>query len=333
MVSINRKSIIRILVIIVTFTVFMYFLRMPNFDFSTFVYSLKQSNPTYILFGFIAVMFEISLRIIRFKTIINFYEKRVSLGGLINSYFIGVFVGNITPMKVGEPIKAVILKNRDGLPLTIGVVSAFIERLLDLLTMTSLLLLILFLNRLYEIIQINFYMLIILYLLLFSFYCIFIVGGFVSPILNTTKKIRDKKISPSISKMIKTLDFFLISIKEKKKSQKILFSGFLLILTILIIIVDSTIFYCIFLSFEQKVQLITIIKIGIIGSLSGIISPTPGGIITTEGILMSLYSFFGVPLEISIATILITRAIGFYLSMIVGFFLSLKEEALELKIS
>jgi len=228
-------------------------------------------------------------------------------------------------MKAGEPIKAVILKKKSNVPLTIGVMSSMIERIFELAIMALLLLISIGFNNALNLSVRSFYLIISVYLSLFLTLFIVVLGYKIEFFYRLLEIISLKIKFGILSKILNSLQRFIQSLKEKPFSQRIIFSLNILIQSFLIIIIDAFIFYFVFKAFNWSVSVFVIIGVIIMASLAGVLSQTPGGVVTTEGILIYLFSLFQIPIEICTATSLITRAIGFYFFMIIGFLLSIEE--------
>lgn len=228
-------------------------------------------------------------------------------------------------MKAGEPIKAVILKKKSNVPLTIGVMSSMIERIFELAIMALLLLISIGFNNALNLSVRSFYLIVSVYLSLFLTLFIVVLGYKIEFFYRLLEIISLKIKFRILSKILNSFQRFILSLKEKTFSQRIIFSLNILIQSFLIIIIDAFIFYFVFKVFNWSVSVFVIIGVIIMASLAGVLSQTPGGIVTTEGILIYLFSLFQIPIEICTATSLITRAIGFYFFMIIGFLFSIEE--------
>lgn len=320
----NKKKYIRSMLIIGTIALFIYFFKMLNIDIPKLIQTLKQAH-FFLLIAIIITWIESFLRIFRYGSILKFYNYRISFKTLFVTYFVGLFTGSLTPMKAGEPIKAVILKKKSNVPLTIGVMSSMIERIFELAIMALLLLISIGFNNTLNLSVRSFYLIASVYLSLFLTLFIVVLGYKIEFFYRLLEIISLKIKFRILSKILNSFQRFILSLKEKTFSQRIIFSLNILIQSFLIIIIDAFIFYFVFKAFNWSVSVFVIIGVIIMASLAGVLSQTPGGVVTTEGILIYLFSLFQIPIEICTATSLITRAIGFYFFMIIGFLFSIEE--------
>jgi len=299
---------------------------MLNINIPKLIQTFKEAHLPFLLIAVIVAWIESFLRIFRYGSILKFYNYRVSFKALFVTYFVGLFTGGLTPMKAGEPVKAVILKKKSDVPLTIGVMSSLIERIFELAIMALLLLIsISFTNKL-NLSNTSFYLIAGVYVILFITLFIVVLGYKIDFCYKLLEKLSIKFNSNIFSKILNSFQRFIISIKEKTLKQRLLFSIKILGQSFAIIVVDALLFYFVFKAFNWEVSVFVIIGVIIMASLAGVLSQTPGGVVTTEGILIYLFSLFEVPIEICTATTLVTRAIGFYLFIIIGFLFSIEEE-------
>ena len=313
------------MLIIGIIALFIYFFKMLNIDIPKLIQTLKQAHFYFLLIAIIIAWIESFLRIFRYGSILKFYNYRISFKTLFVTYFVGLFTGNLTPMKAGEPIKAVILKKKSNVPLTIGVMSTVIERIFELAIMILILLISISFNNTLNLSDRSFYLIASVYFILFLTLFIVVLGYKIEFFYSFLGIISLKVKLGVISKIVNSLQRFILSLKEKTFSQRIIFSLNILIQSFLIIIIDAFIFYFVFKAFNWSVSVFVIIGVIIMASLAGVLSQTPGGVVTTEGILIYLFSLFQIPIEICTATTLITRAIGFYFFIIIGFLFSIEE--------
>jgi len=180
-------------------------------------------------------------------------------------------------MKAGEPIKAVILKKKSNVPLTIGVMSSMIERIFELAIMALLLLISIGFNNALNLSVRSFYLIISVYLSLFLTLFIVVLGYKIEFFYRLLEIISLKIKFGILSKILNSLQRFIQSLKEKPFSQRIIFSLNILIQSFLIIIIDAFIFYFVFKAFNWSVSVFVIIGVIIMASLAGVYHRHLGG--------------------------------------------------------
>jgi len=208
------------MLIIGTIALFIYFFKMLNIDIPKLIQTLKQAH-FFLLIAIIITWIESFLRIFRYGSILKFYNYRISFKTLFVTYFVGLFTGSLTPMKAGEPIKAVILKKKSNVPLTIGVMSSMIERIFELAIMALLLLISIGFNNTLNLSVRSFYLIASVYLSLFLTLFIVVLGYKIEFFYRLLEIISLKIKFRILSKILNSFQRFILSLKEKTFSQRI----------------------------------------------------------------------------------------------------------------
>lgn len=319
--SLDYRKIISLLICITALIVFLYWLNSINLDTGLILKSLKSISIPFLLLAISFAWLEVFLRIFRLQRIIRFYGHNLSMRKIVPVFFVGMFAGNLTPMKIGEPIKAIILKRNNGVPLTIGVISTLVERLLDMIFLIFFLL--------FSIIIVGYNMqvdIIILLLLLFLGGYILLMSGFLNKKLQSiTDKIFKKIKKGFITKIQGMITQFITSTESKSLSERIQTSARWFIVSLLIFFVDIVVSLLLFKAFGVDIAFIKIIFVVIFSTLIGLISQTPGGLVTTEGASTYLFTQFGILPEVSLSVTIIGRLFSYYLFMTIGWVYMLKE--------
>ncbi len=92
---------------------------------------LSRSNPVPIVFGFLFAFTTMFLGVWKWKILLN----KVSYKELVPIQIFGFALSNFTPGKAAEPAKAVILKMRKGVPISLSLTSIIWERITDVIAL------------------------------------------------------------------------------------------------------------------------------------------------------------------------------------------------------
>ena len=266
-------------------------------------------NITTFCIVFIIANISIILRAIKWQVLL----KNSKFFEILPIQLLSITISNLTPGKIGEPIKSGLLKMRKGLAISSTLPSVVIERILDLIILIflSILGLIISFNVFYSkllIISIVAFIVIILLLLLGLFN-----KAFGLKILNILKKI----------KYLKTLDVGFVEnfySANKVEKRRVLLS---LLITLLAWILDGLIFYFLASSLSSEITknigpiiFCSILSISILASL---VTFLPGGIGGTEAIMTYLLISLGFEKSAAGTITLLGRFATLGYSMILGY--------------
>lgn len=319
------RKIFKIFYVILISILFIYFFKSVfNLNFGIILASFKTISVLFVLLAVLLAWFEVFLRIFRFKKIIKFNGYNIGIKKLIPIFFVGFFLGCSTPMRMGEPIKAVFLKKREGVPLTVGGISTIIERVLDLLMLLTVLIISIFFME-YKNLATNSGIIFILFLFFLIIYSSFSLGLFQRKILYFTNLLREKINSERIKILLDAINNFFSELGEKSPKKRVQISFEWLVISMIILFINAIIFIILFMAFQCNMALSKVFFVLALSTLVGVISQTPGGIVTTEGSSIFLFTELGAPPEISFGVTIIGRLIGYYTFLVVGFLFSLKE--------
>ncbi|MBI2085054.1 MAG: flippase-like domain-containing protein [Candidatus Aenigmarchaeota archaeon] len=97
--------------------------------------TLSKSNPVFVGGALTITSAIILVKIIRWKIILESIKIKLSAAQVAGPYTASLFVSNITPGRVGEPIRSYYLKKSLGHPIANTLPSVLLERLLDISTL------------------------------------------------------------------------------------------------------------------------------------------------------------------------------------------------------
>jgi len=104
-------------------------------DFFKVVDALSKINLSYVLLGISLWPIISFLRAFRWYTILKKIDINLPYWSVFKIYFAGDFISQITPGRVGEPMKSFLLKTVEGKSIGTTISSTLLERLMDMLVM------------------------------------------------------------------------------------------------------------------------------------------------------------------------------------------------------
>ena len=268
--------------------------------------NLRNIKPVYwILFTIIFTMTTL-LRVYRWKLLLS-NTKEISLLSLLPVKLAGLAISNLTPGRGGEPVKAFLLKRKEGVPVSKGLFSIVLEKLLDL----------------------GFLVILAFYFIeQFSSELFFVnrgvIGAGVLLLLVGIFIIRNEKIGQVV------VDISQKTFLKKHLTKEFMSSfynssgltnstvGMCMLLTSLIWILEAVTFF-----FALSALGITCFSLGFLttllafAALCGVVSFLPGGLGSTEGVLILILGTFGVSISSIVSGVLIWRF--FTLWFVIGF--------------
>ncbi|MDR2829772.1 MAG: flippase-like domain-containing protein [Methanobrevibacter sp.] len=290
--------------------------------------SIRTSNPYLILLATIINFITLIIRTLRWGYIIN---KVTSFKDNFIVKMIGLFAANITPVRTGgEVFTAVAGKEINGISLSKGISTGFIERSFDGLVSFALLFLCIFLfpkdflsgaNQiilLIAILAVSGY-LIVIYLFNwrenFSLYLYNILHRIIKilPISESFLDAVHDKVTCGLKDMVKCSMNF-----SNKKN----------FFTVFILSLSSWIFECLRLylvirAFNIDIPFFAVIFIFFIADIAGLVSLLPGGMGSLELSTAHLLTSFSVPFAVAGTIILIDRFISYWIINLIGMIFTL----------
>lgn len=318
------KTITHILTAVVAIAVFIYWGMTVDLDLNVLLSVLGSVRLEFFLIVILLGVINVYLRIFRFKRILLFHGSRVRIKKIIPIFFMGFFVGSLTPMRAGEPIKAVLLRDNEKVPLPTGMASIFIERILDMMLIVVFVIIGL-MYAMFPVLVINNWLLFLLLILTIGGYIFLIFGisnknikGFIDRVLLKINKPYGRALRRGINN-------FSENMANRSGKQKALATAEWLIPSLIIFITEGLSLLILFKALGADVGLMETIVVLCLSSLVGLISQTPGGVVTTEFSFAYLFTLVGQTSEVGLAAILLARFIGYYSFMVIGGVLSVRK--------
>ncbi|AEF97219.1 UPF0104 family protein [Methanotorris igneus] len=283
---------------------------------------LMKTNPVCFTLAFFIYLFTLVALVIRWKYLIRIIGFNAKFKNLFLLILMGQFINNITPsMKGGsEPFRAYYLSKLENIPYHITFSTVVVERLLDsavFLLLTSIVILYFLINGImYAKIFILVWFL-ILCLTILSIYILMHKRLAFRIVLKITKLISkfssktfdEEKINKSIEEFQNSLLFF------KGRKKELIVCG---ILSLLWWILDIFRVYIIFVSISYFAPFFVIAATYLISLLVGILPTLPGGLGTSDTVMIATYSVLNVPSSIAAVGTLLDRFISYWLATLMG---------------
>lgn len=115
------------------FGIILFVYIISKIDISGLVNSLKETNLTYYSIGFSFLIFWVLVRTLKWKKLVDSIGTKVSASILLRIMAKGIFLGVVTPAKIGEFWRAKYLADLSAVSKGKAFYTAFIDRLVDLL--------------------------------------------------------------------------------------------------------------------------------------------------------------------------------------------------------
>lgn len=260
----------------------------------------------------------------RWQTALSFINCRISFGARYLILCATIFLNNITPgIRVGgDPFGRVYMLHKlENTSYSSAMAASVGEHALTPLVVVSFLMAGLLLQFGKGSLQLS--------LILIAAWALAALGAVFIPRLFLKRKIAVKGVSRITSRVLRWFgkggnaqeiiegieSFYSSSYTTIDKWKKALLIGSL---TLLLGVLDVFRLYIIFLALGYHPSISMLLVASTLPTIVGLIPFLPGGLVLIEGSLISVFTLFGVPLDVAMAATVIERGISFVLSTIVG---------------
>ncbi|MEM2865993.1 MAG: flippase-like domain-containing protein [Candidatus Hadarchaeales archaeon] len=256
---------------------------------------------------------------LRWRVSLSYLGFGVDLKGLYLILSGSVFINNITPLFRGgaDPLGRVYLLGKlRGVPYSSALSTTFLDHLFDFPVVISFLMLGLLLGVSLPF-SLPWFLFLWLFLLLFPPSLVFGV---------VRKEVGVKVLGKVLSRLGRLLGrrrSLLSSVREMYRSSSSVLSTWrcvlpLLLLSLLIWLLDLLRLFLVFLSLSYRPGLPMLLLATSLPTLAGLVPFLPGGLVLVEATMLSVFTFFRVPLPTALAAVLLERTISLILSTLVG---------------
>ena len=265
---------------------------------------LSKANISFVFLALGITLISLSLRVLKWKVLLN----GVGFMELYPIQVLGMTISNFTPGKVAEPVKAIILKMRKNIDVSASMPSIIWERIMDIIVIVIL-----------SIIAIN----------LLSVNSKFFIAGFagiaifsaiiiISLVVLYSRKFGMKIFGltrrlPILKKLPENFMELFYKVQIKKTSLLKCF-----VLTIIPWSIEGLTFYFVFLSLGVSLNPIILAGIVALSVMIGVVSSLPGGLGTTEVVMILLLGVSGVESTTAIAGVMLFRFVSFWFGAFLG---------------
>src|SRR3989338_838242 len=257
----------------------------------------------------------ILLKGLKWKALVQCVGEKIGLSDAIKIYLVGLFVGNITPGKVGDFARAWYVKDKVRLPA--GLASVFIDRVMDIGMLLALSLFsALWLAQSYGAMPISTDLIV----LVTAAFLIAIFFLFKEKYLRAAFRPLFRFMVPeSFREKLSSLftDFFS-ALKSAGKNMPLFLAS--LCLGAVLWLLNAVVFYLLAMSLSIILPSEVLLAIFPIMALVDVLPISVSGICTRDAALIFLFSFFAVPAEHAVALSLLVFFTGYLLISLVGLF-------------
>ena len=262
------------------------------------------SNPYYLLAAFIVATLATCLRVLKWKVLLN----NVSFSELFPVQMFGMAISNFTPGKIAEPLKAIILKARKGIAVALSLPSIIWERIIDVIILIAFSLIALQLLGFQS------------KLMILSFISIGLFGVLIILLLfvlyNRKFGYRLFGLLHKLPLVKKLSDDFMKNFYESEIKKRALGSCF--IITAAAWFLDGVVFYLTMMALGITISPILLAGIIALSVLIGVASTLPGGLGSTEAVMILLLGIVGVQSTTAVAGVMLSRLVSFWYGTLIG---------------
>jgi hypothetical protein len=262
------------------------------------------------------------LRTYRWQFLLKRLRIRIPFSRTYSIFMAGLFISNLTPGKIGDPVRSLLLKRVEKKSMGKSLPSIFVERFFDIAAIITISILgfVLLTVRLAELS--TYFALAIATWSVLTLGAIYVIMSERRTRWALRKGHEIFSFIPRVRRLGGEIDDFCRNIhsslvKYKKKSTLIK----TYVLSIIIWASDGLILYLAFLALGVQVSLLACLVIIPIAVLIGLLSMLPGGLGSSEIIAAAFFaSIFPISLAQVTAAVLLGRAMSYWMSLAVGGF-------------
>jgi uncharacterized protein (TIRG00374 family) len=280
---------------------------------------LSRTNLIYFFFGLLLWLVGAILRTLRWQYLLKEIGVNTKFTKLLKVFIPGLFLSNLSPAKIGEPVRSVLLKKVEGESIGQTLPSIVLERMSDIVVAVGIS--IFGLLTLTTTTQLSHWLIssILVYII------IFVTGLYIVLSKNRTRKVLTKLVSllsifRKLEKFEKGLENFSINLHKSfirygKWETLSIVCGYTLVIWIL----EGVTLFIGFRALDLSVPLMSAITAVPIASLISVLTFLPGGIGSNEAVSVLFFTALS-PLTMAevMAALILARTMSFWMYAIVG---------------
>ncbi|MCX6815387.1 MAG: flippase-like domain-containing protein [Candidatus Aenigmarchaeota archaeon] len=275
-------------------------------DPGKFAQLLAKSDYRFVLAAVLLSSFNILvLRILKWQLLL----EKESFATVVPVQLLGVTISNLSPGKIAEPIKSVILKLHSGKPVSSSLPSVIWERILDLISLIFL-----------SFVAMFFFTTIDTSLFLISLAGTFI---FILIIIVAVGFLYSRRIRNWVLRIVKKLpvlknisEGFMKNFAKIKIPRKRLFYSF--VVTLAAWLIEGVLLWLVFLALGISLSPLFLASIFALATVIGVITALPGGIGSTEIVMTLFLGAVGIDYSTAIAGVLLYRFLSIWYFNLLG---------------
>lgn len=284
--------------------------------------SIRQLNLTFFTLAMVCIFASISIWTARWNLFIKERGYDVSFFSLFKYMVVGLAVNNMTPLAKfgGEPVRAYLLKNREGIRMREGFATVVAELSMMFFVLVGMVILSFFL----------FFLLMsppswIIFLLIpfgaLVFFMFFLIRSIYSGGDSIIKFLgwlgrKVERIKPYRDKIEKVYKEFREAFRRCLKNRRVFTEAFAL--SIFVKVFDIAKFFFLFKALGYGFGVVEIVIVMGLNIVLLSIPATPGSLGVVEGGLISLLAFLNVPAQVAASVVFLDRLVWFWIITAVG---------------
>jgi len=301
---------LRILLLI--FSLLLLALLLYYSDFFKVVSLLAKANIFYVSLGFCLWFFGLVIRTERWRYLLSKAKIKLGFWQTAKVYIQGMFLSNVTPAKVGDPLRSVLLKTACKKSISSSLPSVFVERIFDVV-----------ITVLFSLLGLFFFYSLSLWLAgaVAVYTAVFGVAVYVLISERRTRKFFGKlSFLFRFAKLEKKIENFSRNLHKafmKYKNRRTLFVTF--VYSALVWLIEGLILWVSFLSIGISISIAFSVTIVAFTTLIAVLTFLPGGLGSSEAVSVLVFTkLFNLSIAEVMSAAILSRLFGYWVYVLLG---------------
>ena len=301
---------LRILLLI--FSLLLLALLLYYSDFFKVVSLLAKANIFYVSLGFCLWFFGLVIRTERWRYLLSKAKIKLGFWQTAKVYIQGMFLSNVTPAKVGDPLRSVLLKASSKKSISSSLPSVFVERIFDVV-----------ITVLFSLLGLFFFYSLSLWLAgaVAVYTAVFGVAVYVLISERRTRKFFGKlSFLFRFAKLEKKIENFSRNLHKafmKYKNRRTLFVTF--VYSALVWLIEGLILWVSFLSIGISISIAFSVTIVAFTTLIAVLTFLPGGLGSSEAVSVLVFTkLFNLSIAEVMSAAILSRLFGYWVYVLLG---------------